>query len=187
MDEQFYIDCLHKGDEKIFRGIFEKYHARLYYFAVSLLTADQSAEDAVQEAFVKLWQKKEQFHDLNAVKSFLYIAVKNRCLNISKHNKIVRKYSGLLPPGDAGEDGMDYIIEAEVLENIHQALQQLPAGCRNVLQLSYFEEMKNKDIADHLQVSINTVKTQKKRALHLLRAILKTSPCWFFPLLKHLF
>lgn len=83
MDEEFYITGLHQGDEKIFRELFEKYHTRLCYFANTLLPFSEGAEDVVQEAFVKLWQKKIDFHSLNAVKTFLYITVKNRCLKCS--------------------------------------------------------------------------------------------------------
>jgi len=127
-----------------------------------------------QEAFVKLWQRREHFKDLNAVKAFLYITVKNRCLNIYKHGKVVRKYEGSLEEGWES-DAMIRIIETEVLEDVFRALEKLPEGCRNVLHLSYFEGMKHKDIADHLRVSVNTVKTQKTRGLTLLKKLLRGS------------
>lgn len=175
MDEDFYITGLHQGDEKIFRKLFAKYHTRLCYFASTLLPSSEGVEDVVQEAFVKLWQKKTDFYNLNAIKTFLYITVKNRCLNIYKHDKVVKRYADLLQD-EAGEDeAMNRLLEAEILEKVHQALQKLPEGCRNVLHLSYFKGMKNREVAEHLHVSINTVKTQKKRALHLLRAILKVT------------
>lgn len=184
MDEEFYITGLLQGDEQVFREIFEKYHTRLCYFASTFLTTGQDVEDVVQETFVKFWQRREHFPDLNSVKAFLYITVKNRCLNIYKHDKVVRKYEGLLEEGWEN-DAMTRIIESEVLENVFQALEKLPAGCRNVLHLSYFEGMKHKDIANHLQVSVNTVKTQKMRGLHLLKSLLKRSS--FLLLLNHYF
>jgi RNA polymerase sigma-70 factor (ECF subfamily) len=172
MNEEFYIAGLLQGDEQVFRMIFEKYHTRLRYFAATFLAADQDAEDVVQEAFVKLWQRRAHFTDLNAVKAFLYITVKNSCLNIYKHDKVVRKYEGSLEEGWES-DAMIRMIESEVLEDVFQALEKLPAGCRNILHLSYFQGMKHKDIASHLQVSVNTVKTQKMRGLHLLKRLLK--------------
>lgn len=172
MEEDFYIDGLHQGNEQVFKRIFEKYHTRLCYFARSLLPFSSDAEDVVQDAFVKLWQKKADFHSLHAIKAFLYISVKNRCLNIIAHDQVTKKYTGHLgqvPPSDI----MQELLKAEALEKVYQALQKLPSGCREVLQLSYFEEMKNKEVAAHLQVSVNTVKTQKQRGLHLLRALMK--------------
>ena len=179
MNEEFYITGLLQGNEHVFREIFEKYHTRLCYFASTFLATDQDAEDVVQEAFAKLWQRREYFPDLNSIKAFLYITVKNRCLNIYKHGKVVRKYEGSLEE-EWESDAMIRIIESEVLENVFQALEKLPAGCRNVLHLSYFEGMKHKDIAHHLQVSVNTVKTQKTRGLHLLKRLLKGSSLTLF-------
>ncbi len=64
---------------------------------------------------------------------------------------------------------MERMIEAEVLGEVYKALQKLPEGCRKVINLSYFEGLSNQEVADRLNVSINTVKTQKLRALKMLR------------------
>lgn len=192
MNEQFYITGLHHGDEQVFRELFDKYHSRLCYFASSLLTENEDAEDVVQEAFIRLWQRRNHFSDLSSVKAFLYISVKNRCLNIFRHDKVRKKYGDLLKkeelPDVQLEGAIHYLIEAEVLEKIRQAVESLPSGCRNIMNLSYFEGLKNQDIADQLHVSINTVKTQKKRGLQLLRALLKASSfTLFLPLLHYFF
>lgn len=178
MDENIYIKNLHSGDESIFRSIFEEYHPRLCYFASTLLPSTEAPEDVVQEAFVKLWQRRSHFHDASSIKAFLYITVKNQCLNLCKHQLVVRKYNFLSHTESSDEVIGDSIIESEVLENVYRALGKLPAGCRQVVQLSYFKGLKNKDIARQLNVSINTVKTQKKRALHLLRTVLKATSLW---------
>ncbi len=175
MNEELYITGFNQGNEDVYRMIFEKYHTRLCYFATSLLPLNDAAEDVVQEAFIKLWQKKEHFSDFPAIKSFLYTTVKNRCLNIRKHDKVVKKYGDLLHEEKEEPDTMEKMIESEVLEKLNQAIQELPAGCRNVMQLGYFKGLKNKEIAEKLQVSINTVKTQKKRGLQLLRVIMKVT------------
>lgn len=185
MNEESYIANLHKGDENTFRIIFEEYHARLCYFATRFLPDGEAPEDIVQEAFEKLWQRRIHFSSREAMKAFLYITVKNRCLNLCKHHRVVRKYGDLIREEE--EVTESYVVESEVLDNIYRALQKLPAGCRNVLELSYFQGLKNKDIADRLDVSVNTVKTQKKRGLHLLRAVLKISSLWSFLSLTSLF
>ncbi len=180
MDENFYIIGLQEGDERIFRKLFERYYPRLCYFASSLLPFSESEEDVVQEAFEKLWQKRMNFYNLKAVKTFLYITVKNRCLNIHKHGKVVKKHADRRQEETIeAHTIMDHLLEAEVLEKVNGALQRLPPGCRSVLHLSYFEGLKNKEVAAQLKVSINTVKTQKQRGLSLLRAILKVSSIFF--------
>lgn len=175
-----YITNLHGGTEKSFHWVYETYRNRLVYFAAKLLPDEESPEDVVQEAFVKLWQRYASFRDQDAVKAFLYITIRNHCLNLRKHISVVRKFGFFLHKEMENAEIDEAAIESEVLEKVHQALKELPEGCRKVLQLGYFQGLKNKDVADQLQVSINTVKTQKKRGLHLLRAVLKTTPLWFF-------
>jgi len=180
MNEAFYISGLARGDHRIFRDIFDQYNARLCYFAASLLPSEEQAEDVVQEAFVQLWQRRTGFSSLQAVKNFLYVAVRNRCLNVSRHHQVVQKYTRTAPAGYEDVDVSMKVVEAEIIEGVYSALQKLPKGCRTVLHLSYFQGLRNKDIAAQMGVSINTVKTQKKRGLHLLRTMLKTVTCWLF-------
>lgn len=175
MDEKFYISESSQITDITFREIFEQYRIRLCYFATKLLSSKQDAEDVVQEAFLKLWSKRNRFHDLNAIKAFLYITVKNRCIDITKHHKIIRHYEWEQTEG-AEEVIMMKLIESEVIEIVRVAIQKLPPGCRNVVIMSYFEKLKNKEISDQLHISVNTVKTQKARGLHLLSDLLKKVP-----------
>lgn len=162
--------------EKRFAALFELFNARLVLFAKSMLPAGEEAADLVQEAFVALWQRMESFSDTSAVKVFLYLTVKNKCLNIYKHEKVIRRYQHRQLPEQEEKHMMLRLIEAEVAGEVQQALQQLPAGCRKVIYLSYFEGLRNHEIAARLEVSVNTVKTQKTRALQLMRGLLKKQP-----------
>ena len=163
--------------EKQFATLFDLFNNRLVLFAKGMLPAGEEAADLVQEAFVALWQRMDSFADLSAIKVFLYLTVKNKCLNIYKHEKVVRRYNNNQPPAPEDKHLLLRLIEAEVAGEIQQALQQLPPGCRQVIHLSYFEGLRNHEIAERLHVSVNTVKTQKTRALRLMRDILKSQPC----------
>lgn len=149
------------------------FNNRLIFFAKGIIDDSAEADDLVQDAFVKLWNKRTDFGDLNSIKAFLYISIKNVSRNLYKHSKVADKYLSFL--GDAiDHDPITLkIIEAEVLEEIARAIKELPEGCRNVINLSYFEGMSNQEVADQLQISINTVKTQKMRGLRSLRNLLK--------------
>lgn len=173
------IAGLQNGEAAAFRYIFTLFRPRLCFFANGLLppSIDTTAEDVVQEAFVKLWERKTQFHHLESIRAFLYLSVKNACLNVLKHEKIVARYRGnsaLVPEPPAITQRM---MEAEVADQVQKALQLLPAGCRDVLQLSYFEGMKNEEAARHLHVSVNTIKSQKSRGMRLLKDLIK-EPHW---------
>lgn len=178
MNEEYYIKGLNRGDEKVFYLIFDMFHSRMCFFANQLLGGDMNSDDVVQEAFVKLWQNRTDFNHLGAVKSFLYTVVRNLSLNIIKHNKVVSDKTSFLSEEDNYSNISDLVIEAEVIDNLFTAIKKLPIGCRKVVHLGYFKKMKNKEIADYLQVSINTVKTQKKRGLHLLRSLMRNPAIW---------
>lgn len=134
------------------------------------------AEDAVQDVFVKLWDQKEVFLTKKAAKSYAYTTVRNTCYNLLRHEKVEVKYENEQSQEDLFEDTrLDLIIKSEVIGQIHQAIETLPEGCKTVLKLAYFEALKNHEIALQLGVSINTVKTQKARAIQLLRLRLPSS------------
>lgn len=180
MKDELNLEALREGSQQAFRRIFEQYHARMCHFAAKMLSDSGESEDVVQEAFIKMWEHRMHFETMDALRAFLYTTIRNRCLNIYKHAKVVRKYGDLLQPPPDTADAIGYLIEAEVVQDVNKAVNQLPPGCRNVLHLSYFEGLRNKDIAEQLNVSVNTVKTQKQRALQLLRGMLKVSPIWYF-------
>lgn len=158
-----------------FEHLFKNYFKRLCYFAFQFVGNTAEAEDVVQDTFIKFWDQKENFNNEPAIKSFLYISVRNACLNINRHKQI-RLDHAETQPADSHIDQTDFlndIIKAETLTHIYQAVKTLPDGCKRIFVLSYFEELKNPQIAEMLEVSINTVKTQKYRAIKLLHEKLK--------------
>lgn len=175
MPNQVSITAFQNGDKEAFNHIFNMFYKRICFFAAGIVN-ENGAEDIVQDTFVKLWERRASFNDLNTIKAFLYLTTKNSCLNIYKHQKVVDKFESVQVEVIDESNIIYHLIEAEVLEEVHQAVQQLPQGYRKVIYLSYFEGLSNQETADYLNVSINTVKTQKVRSLRILREILKHSP-----------
>lgn len=157
--------------EREFHDIFNEYYPRLSYFASNILMQNSQVDDVVQDAFVKLWQKKEHINGSAAIQSFLYTVVRNSCLNILKHDKVVKKHENAVEKDIDEKDPINSMIEAEVLHRINNAVNSLPERCRKVIYLSYFEKMRANEVAAELKVSLNTVKTQKRRGLQLLRLL----------------
>jgi RNA polymerase sigma-70 factor (family 1) len=169
MEELHCITRFNNGEEPAFQHLFNLYYKPLCYFAKGITDTRLEAEDIVQDAFIQLWKRREGFNSFRAVKAFLYMVVKNSGLNINKHKKVAGKYL-LKQKGDRDEEViMERIIEAEVLGEVHKALEKLPAGCWRVINLYYFKGLSNQEVATYLNVSVNTVKTQKLRALKMLR------------------
>ena len=156
-------------------GVFRAYYPRLCYFAFTMLESKEMAEDMVQDVFLRLQGRLKDFFAENALKSFLYLSVKNACLNQLKHRAVKEKHAEIVHLSTSEDPvALNNLIRAEVYGEVHLALMGLPDGCKRVITLSFFEGMKNEEIARALDLSINTVKTQKKRALQLLR--LKMDP-----------
>ncbi|WP_316838682.1 RNA polymerase sigma-70 factor [Pedobacter gandavensis] len=168
--------------ELLLQLLHESYYDRLLYYAWTIIHDKETSRDLVQEAFICYWNQKEQVSPhLTQIRNFLYVNVKNACLKHLRHDKVVGKYMGLQDPDPVEEaSALNKMIQAETIGEIYAAIATLPEGCRRISKMGYLEGLKNQEIADELGISINTVKTQKKRALQLLR--LKLSPESFLAL-----
>lgn len=156
---------------------FKDNYTRLYYFAYKLLVNKEVAEDVVHDVFVKLINQKALRNNELQLKSYVFTAIRNACFNIIRHNQVQRKFADSFPDDALIEEdkGLELIIRAEVVGQIYHAIETLPEGCKSILKLAYFESLNNEQIAAQLGISINTVKSQKARALQLLRFRLGTS------------
>ncbi len=151
--------------------LFNQYYSRLCFFAFKMVDDPEAAKDIVQDVFLKFWDNRQNFETETATKNFLYLSVRNACLNLIRHEGVEKRYAETLemePLADDGK-GLDLIIRAEVIGEIQKAIEALPEGCRMVVKLAYMEGLKNEEIAQSMGISINTVKSQKQRALQLLR------------------
>jgi RNA polymerase sigma-70 factor (ECF subfamily) len=154
-----------------FNALFKEFYDRLVYFSFQLIKDKDQARDIVQDAFVKYWNLQENIMpDKIAIKNFLYRTVRNASLNSIRHEKVVESFVQLQDCIEPEEPPViEAIITAEVIAAIHTAVQSLPERYRQVSLLGYMEGKKNPEIADELDMSVNTVKKQKQKALQLLR------------------
>ena len=178
-----YSDNNLPGSAPILEQLFKDLYSRLVYFCYQLIGDKENAEDLVQEAFVTYWNLKEEIApDKIAIKSFLYTTVRNASFNFKRHNKVVKGYLEKHNVSISDEQTiMHSMIRSEVLAELYEAINTLPESCRKISHMSFLQSKKNQEIANELGISINTVKTQKQRALQLLR--LRVSPDIFTVLL----
>ena len=158
------IKNIKKGDRKAFTQVFDNYYNALAAFAFKFIEDSDIAEDYAQEAFIKFWERRKDFEHINAVKSFLYTSVRNACLNHLKHEKVKKKHEpGLAFELESEQEFGSHVIREEVFNNLYNMIKELPGASQQIMLLA-LNGMKNQEIADELDVSINTVKTQKKIA-----------------------
>lgn len=153
------------------RELFGRYYKPLCYFAWDMVKDTELAEDLVQDAFTAYWNNRFQIADEElAIRSFLYTSIRYAAYKLNRHQKVVQKYFDRTEINEMEEADFDRkIISAEFYAELHKIMSTLPEVCRNIFHLSYLEELSNKEIADKLNISVNTVKTQKQRALKVIR------------------
>lgn len=165
------VKLLREGSEQAFGQVFKTWFKPLHAYAFTILRDDAAAEEMVQNVFYSIWRKRERLEINGAVKSYLYRAVHNESMNYLKHQKVRENYRVYYAsrPVQESEPTDGRLREAELSEHIRKALNELPAQCRMVFQLSRFEEMKYREIAGELGISIKTVENQMGKALRLMR------------------
>jgi RNA polymerase sigma-70 factor (family 1) len=156
-------------------------YPRLVRYSFSYVKDKFLAEEVVENIMLQLWENRVKFEMINDVKSYLYTMAKNSCLlALKKENRNVELDNSL--KDDTAEFDFN-ILEEEVYAILIEALNSLPGKCKEVFELSCLEGMKYKDIAQQLQISVNTVKSQRARAIELLREKLKNHSELLFILL----
>ena len=155
---------IQKGDRKAFREVFDHYFNALSSFGYSFVEDIGVSEDMVQEVFISLWEKRKDFNHINALKSFLYTSVRNKCFNYLKHEQVKKKHeASLIYEIESDHTFNGRVVEEEVFNQLFENIKDLPNSSREIMLLA-LNGLKNQEIADELGISINTVKTQKKIA-----------------------
>lgn len=161
------------GDEKAFDILFLKYYPSLCAYARQFVEYDDGQE-IVQDVMVWLWENREMHTFEVSPKSYLFKAVKNRCLTLINRNEIKQRiihtlYDNLQP----GYEDPDFYVVEELSRKIEEALQRLPDTYREAFEMNRFQHLTYNEIATHLDVSPKTVDYRIQQALKLLRIELK--------------
>jgi RNA polymerase sigma-70 factor (ECF subfamily) len=172
--DQELVALLREGNERAFDRLFRKFYPSLCFFARRYVAVSGLAEEVVQDAMVKLWQRHGDFDNFNAVKAFLYISIKHACLDgsESEKRKLNRDSNWYQQQEHLEPDVEEHIIQSEVLMEISQAIAMLPEQCRNIMKMSYEQGKSGKEIAEAMHITVSTVNNQKARGILLLRKIL---------------
>jgi RNA polymerase sigma-70 factor (ECF subfamily) len=167
--ESSVLSKINKGDQEAFRQFFENYYQALSAYANSFLNDTTLAQDISQEVFIKFWEKRSLFENEISAKSYLYTAVKNTCLNHFKHLKVVQTYEQRAVQSNNFVSNPDHsAIEQDTFNILYQSILSLPKSAQKIMLLA-LHGLKNPEIAEKLQISVNTVKTQKKIAYAKLK------------------
>lgn len=165
------IEGLEQNDKVVFDYVFNYYYSSLCAFSMQYIDNRNSVEDLVQDFFVYLWVESPRLKIKSSLKSYLFTAIKNRCLDYQRHHKIIEKYrTYLLFSSDKEDDSTEqFFAESELRQAIQTSLTKLPPRCREIFKLSRLNGLSNQEIAEKLDLSKRTVELQISNSLKILR------------------
>ncbi len=177
----YIIKQLKKGDTELFEAIYKENYHHLTDYAQHFLFSKEKAREVVQDVFMKMWEIRENLPDDLHLKSYLYIATRNHCLDLLKRQKhwtrfFTERSEQLRAQQLASWGHMDnpheVLVTKEMEERIRQAIDSLPPRCREVFLLNRIEGLKYKEIAQKLNLSVKTVEAHIYFALRTLKDLL---------------
>lgn len=192
LEKQWVRKVREEGDRSAFEKIFRTYYKQLTGYAYTFVRCGEHAEDIVQSVFLRIWSNKETWDPPGKVKPYLFAAVKNEALNEIRHKQIKNDSEEILLElfTDLKSDSYsekDTDLE-ELRDTIQKEINQLPLRCKEIFLLNRNSGLTYQEIADYLDISINTVNTQMGRALKMLRKNLSDyAPLFLSSIVKTMF
>lgn len=171
------------------RGRLEQFYILFYpgllqYALRHLNEKKMYAEDCVQNAVYKAWQRKEKFDSENTLKAFLYITIRNEIISIHRNSSAKERFLQTNLDLERYDSFINSIIDQEARTILFKYLLQLPERERKVAVLSYLEGLSHDEIARKMGISLATVKRAKTKALEFLRSVMKNLLIVLFSLLS---
>jgi RNA polymerase sigma-70 factor (ECF subfamily) len=156
----------------LFDGLFVRYFRPLCAFVYSYVPDIETVKDIVQDTFVSLWGKRDQYSPTSAL---LYTIAKNKTLDHLKAHPQIKMLKGL--PADIlmerlQADDSDDFDSREIVDRIWEFVETLPPQCKKIFLMSRRDHLKNKEIATELDISVKAVEKQIGKAQGLLREFL---------------
>lgn len=161
--------------EASFEVLFKTYYSAMCAFASRYLEDPAQVEEVVQEVFAQLWEKKSSIQIESSIKSYLFRAVRNHCLNVIKHQKVRETYRSHVEThrDDYQLDETDSMIAVDIKDSIMAGIASLPAQCAKVFRMNRLEGLKYREIAEQLGISQKTVEAQMAKAMRRMREFMK--------------
>ena len=166
---------IQKGDLKEFERLFRELYSPLCSYANKYLQDKDKAEEIVQDIFYGIWKNRAQLNIKVSFKSYLYKAVQNNCLQFIQHLAVENKYKQYVKKETSyfQSDPVKEIEFQEMNKMVEQTLNSLPERCKEIFNMSRFEGLKYKEIANKLKISTKTVEANMGKALKAFRKNLK--------------
>lgn len=170
---EFILNELQKGNERAFDFIFNQYYATLSRFSYSFVKDQDKAESLVQEVFIKLWEKRNSLDSVENLFSYLMGMVRNQSIDHLRKEKADSKTYSHVKPEESGNTTEEQVLMNDFEEKLLESIQKLPERCRMAFEMSRFDGLTNKEIAQNMEITVKGVEALIGRSLKLLRTELQ--------------
>ena len=169
------IRRIREGDTGQFESLFRSSYVSLVRYAKTIIRDHDTAEEIVQDLFVKLWQDRQKLTIEISLNGYLFRSVHNRCLHWLDHSRVVDRHAREMAAGEMqnAQSPVEIIQYNELQLKIADILEKLPVRCGKIFCMNRFEGLKYSEIAEKLSVSVKTVEANMGRALKEFRKALK--------------
>jgi RNA polymerase sigma-70 factor (family 1) len=165
------------GNEQALGKLYHLFYKKLVHFARAIVRSSETAEELVEDVFVKLWTNRSTITDIKNLTVYMYVAVKNRSLNeLAKkaHELTVSPFDFLdITLDNAVANPHDLMITAEMLNKMKEAVDALPPRCKMIFKLIREDGLKYAEVAEILNISIKTIDAQMAIAVKRICTALK--------------
>ena len=163
------ISLIERGQSATFTRFYTSYFQKLILASDKYISDIHTAEEIVQDIFLKIWEFPESLTEVKSVKSYLYRSVINASINFANRQKSLEQHHLKL----AAEFSDDYLTdlddENEMIVILRDEIEKLPAQCKKIFKMSRFDNFKYREIALTLNISEKTVENHIGNALKVLR------------------
>jgi RNA polymerase sigma-70 factor (ECF subfamily) len=168
---------IYAGNEQCLAELYKVFSKRLHHFARVITRSPEVAEEIVEDVFVKLWSNRHRINEVENLTVYLYVAVKNRSLNAisQKATDLIKApFDDLdIEAGQVVSDPYNLLVTAEMMKRMQQAVDNLPPRCKMIFKLVREDGLKHREVAEILNISINTVDVQMAIAIKKICAELQ--------------
>jgi len=151
------------NDEIAFKELYYVHYKELFRFAKTFLQKKELVEEALQDVFTKIWINRIGLHNIQNLRVYLFKSVKNKCLDYLEKENLLNHFEldeVKINIGHLSRTPEDILISVEMLAHINDALQALPTKCKIIFQLVKEENLRYKEVAEILDISLKTVENQ---------------------------
>ena len=168
MTQQIDWKKIREGDKAVFDKMFDDYYLPLCSFISSYVKNQQVIEDIVIDCFAKIWEERRSLEIKSSLQNYLVTIVKNSAISYLRQDQL-RFSDPDQTMQSIPDEETDPLKDAGILNKLYEAINKLPDQRRRILKMAAFEGKSYNQIANELQISANTVKTQMSRSYKFLK------------------